>query len=320
MEYLFPFTLFIIGFVMIIKGSDMFIDTVIWFTRITKIPDIIIGATLVSLGTTLPELMVSVGAAMHGNTEIAIGNALGSIICNTGLILAIIIIVSRPIFKDKKEFQRKGILLIALLMLISLVGFIYGEISRITGIFLLVILVWYLFRNIRESLNNKTKQSEDFKPINISKKIIISNLFIFIFGLTLTIWGSRLLVINGEKIALFLGVPDVIIGLTMTAFGTSLPEFMTAITALRKKAYDISMGNILGANILNIILVIALSSTILPIPINTDILYFHLPFVLLIVSITIFFSFLSKNHFRRRFGFIMVIAYINYLLFTFNLF
>lgn len=305
---------------MIIKGSDIFIDTVIWFTRITKIPDIIIGATLVSLGTTLPELMVSVGAAVQGNTEIAIGNALGSIICNTGLILAIIIIVSGPIFKDKKEFQRKGILLILLLMLISLAGFVYGEISRLTGIFLLVILIWYLFRNIRKSLNSKTKQSKDCKPINISKKIIISNLFMFVLGLTLTIWGSQLLVINGEKIALFLGVPDVIIGLTMTAFGTSLPELMTAITALRKKAYGISMGNILGANILNIILVIALSSTILPIPINKDILYFHLPFVLLIVSITIFFSFISKNYFRRRFGFIMVIAYINYLLFTFDLF
>ena len=91
---------------MIIKGSDLFIDSVIWFTKITKIPDIIIGATLVSVGTTLPELMVSAGAVIHGNTEIAIGNALGSIICNTGLILAIIIIVSRPKFTNKKNFSR----------------------------------------------------------------------------------------------------------------------------------------------------------------------------------------------------------------------
>ncbi|MFW6149695.1 MAG: sodium:calcium antiporter, partial [Atribacterota bacterium] len=104
------------------------------------------------------------------------------------------------------------------------------------------------------------------------------------------------------------------------AFGTSLPELMTAITSLRKKAYNISIGNILGANILNVILVIAVSSTILPIPINGNILHLHLPFVLLIVSVTLLFSFMCKNIFRRRCGFIMVFAYINYLLFTFDLF
>lgn len=319
-DYLFPFILFFIGFVMIIKGSDIFIDSVIWFTRITKIPDIIIGATLVSLGTTLPELMVSTGAAIHGNTEIAIGNALGSIICNTGLILAIIIIISRPKFTNRKEFQQNGILLILLLLLLTFTSFIYGEISRFTGIVLLVILVWYLYRNVQNSFyKNKPILNKDSKEKIINTKKIIINSLLFIIGLTLTLFGSRLLITNGERIAIFLRVPDVIIGLTMTAFGTSLPELITAITSLRKKAYNLSIGNILGANILNVILVIAVSSTILPIPINGNILHLHLPFVLLIVSITLLFSFICKNIFRRRYGFIMIFAYINYLLFSFNL-
>lgn len=319
-DYLFPFILFFIGFLMIIKGSDIFIDSVIWFTRITKIPDIIIGATLVSLGTTLPELMVSTGAAIHGNTEIAIGNALGSIICNTGLILAIIIIVSRPKLTNKKEFQQNGILLILLLLLLTFTSFVYGEISRFTGIILLGILVWYLYRNVQNSIcKNKTALNKDSKEKIINTKKIITNSLLFIIGLTLTLLGSRLLITNGEKIATFLRVPDVIIGLTMTAFGTSLPELITAITSLRKKAYNLSIGNILGANILNVILVIAVSSTILPIPINGNILHLHLPFVLLIVSITLLFSFVCKNIFRRRCGFIMIFVYINYLLFTFNL-
>lgn len=320
LDYLFPFVLFLIGFVMIIKGSDIFIDSVIWFTKITKIPDIIIGATLVSLGTTLPELMVSAGAAIHGNTEIAIGNALGSIICNTGLILAIIIIVSRPKITNKKEFHQNGILLMLLLLLIAFVSFTYGEISRFTGIILLGILVWYLYKNVQNSIyNNKTNQNVNNKEKNIDTKKILLKLFMFSFGLLLTLSGSRLLITNGEKIAIFLGVPDIIIGLTMTAFGTSLPELMTSITSLRKKAYDISIGNILGANILNVILVIGVSSTILPIPVYGSILYLHLPFVLLIVSITLLFSYMCKNNFRRRCGFIMVFAYINYLLFTLNL-
>ena len=323
MDHLFTFGLFLIGLAMIIKGSDIFIDSAIWFTKITKIPDIIVGATLVSLGTTLPELMVSAGAAIQGNTEIAIGNSLGSIICNTGLILALVIMVSRPKFTNKKEFQQNGILLLMLLTLLAFVSLAYGEISRYTGILLLVILVWYLYKNIQKNIcNQQTIPNEKHYCTlkGIDTKTIISNIFLFILGLTLTLLGSKLLITNGEKIAIFINVPDVVIGLTMTAFGTSLPELMTSITALRKKAYDLSIGNILGANILNIILVIAVSSTILPIPISKDILYLHLPFVLLIVGFTILFSFMSHQFFRRRFGLIMFFAYTNYLLFTFILF
>ncbi len=295
----------------------MFIDSVIWIARVTKIPDLIIGATLVSIGTTLPEVMVSVSSTIQGNTEIALGNALGSIACNTGLILAITIILSRPKLKEKMEFQQKGILLVLLIILIYTIGLIFGEISRTTGVILLGILVWYLFRNVHKCLqNNNTNQPKNYKTTTPDKKIIVVNLSIFIIGLALTIWGACILVTNGEKIAVLMEIPDIVIGLTMTAFGTSLPELMTAITALRKKAHGISMGNVLGANILNIILVIGLSATILPIPISPNVLHLHLPFIFLIVSATVLFSFTTKNYFHRHFGFILFSAYIIYILLT----
>ena len=313
-----PFILFLIGFVMIIKGSDWFVDAVIWIAKVLKIPDIIIGATLVSLCTTLPEAMVSASSALRGNTDMAVGNALGSIACNTGLILAITIIFSRPILKDRERFQKKGILLVSLLMFIVFVGFTFGEVTRVSGIILLCILVWYLYNNIREGQQHQ--EAAMYDPADRDKQTVTKNILLFIVGLAFTIIGANLLVTNGEKIALMLGVPDMIIGLTMTAFGTSLPELMTAVTAIRKKAHNISMGNVIGANILNIILVIGLSSTILPIPINASMLRFHLPFIFLIVGSTVTFAFINKSHFKRRNGFLLLCTYIVYITLTVNMF
>ena len=313
-DYL-PFAFFVIGLIGIIKGSDMFIDAVIWIARVTRIPDLIIGATLVSICTTLPETMVSASSALRGNTDLAFGNALGSIACNTGFILATTIIFSRPALRDKKKIQKKGILLVLLLMIIALSGFVFGEISRLLGTLLLGVLVWYLINSVQESLRDQNAWTIGKKGvIDYDRKTSIKYAILFVIGLALTILCSNLLVINGEKIALLMGVPDIVIGLTVTAFGTSLPEFMTAITALRKKAHDISLGNILGANIFNVILVIALSATILPIPIDINILRLHLPFTFLIVASTVAFSFINKSHFRRRNGVMLLATYTLYIL------
>lgn len=313
-----PYALFVIGFVMIIKGSDWFIDTAVWIAKILKIPDIIIGATLVSICTTLPEAMVSVSSALRGNTDMALGNAMGSIACNTGLILAITIIFSKPRLQDREKFQKKGILLIVLLVFVFVNGLLFGGITRAAGIALLITLVWYLHNNIVES---KLAKGEVYnKDTQASTRIILKNIIMFIFGVGFTIWGANLLVVNGEIIARNLGVPDMVIGLTMTAFGTSLPELMTSITAIIKKAHNISIGNILGANILNIILVTGLSSTIMPIPINLAWMQFHLPFVLFLVGATVAFSFINKHSFKRRNGFLLLGSYIVYIMITIGVF
>ena len=296
---------------MIIKGSNWFVDSAVWIAKILKVPDIIIGATLVSLCTTLPEAMVSTSSALKGNTDMAVGNALGSIACNTGLVLAIIIIFSRPALHQRKSFQQKGLLLVFLLIFIIIIGFWFGEVSRYAGIILLAILGIYIYNNIRESLRSETTPTT--QPLETSKVNVIQNTILFIIGILFTVSGANLLVTNGEIIARIFGVPDLIVGITMTSLGTSLPELITAFTAIRKKAHNLSIGNVLGANILNIILVIGMTSVILPIRIDQSMTHFHLPFILLLVGSGVSFAFTNKYHFRRRNGILLMFTYAMYL-------
>jgi cation:H+ antiporter len=312
-EYL-PYLLFLVGFIMIIKGSDWFIDATIWIAKVLKVPNIIIGATLVSICTTLPEAMVSGSSALHGNPSIAFGNALGSIGCNTGFILGLTIILSRPEIRQRKKLHKTGLFLVFLLTLLTGFSIVFGEISRYTGYLFLTILVFYLYHNVKDAKMSATEIQED-ESIEVTKNIITKNIILFIIGITLTVFGANLLVENGESIARMLGVPDIIIGVTLTAFGTSLPELVTSITAIVKKAHDISIGNVLGANILNIILVIGLSSSILPFEIEPSWLTYHIPFVFSIVLLLVVFSVINKKRFSRWNGVVMVGTYFAYIYF-----
>lgn len=302
---------------MIIKGSDWFVEATIWIAKVLRIPNIIIGATLVSLCTTLPEAMVSTSSSLKGNPSIAFGNAIGSIACNTGLVLAVTIILSKPMIKDKKSIYLQGFFLLILMGFLTITSMMTGYISSRTGNILLILLVVYLLYNVISSYKHKQNNiNVKEKKVEINSNLIIRNLFFFIIGLVLTIWGADILVDNGEIIASMLGVPDVIIGLTLTAFGTSLPELVTAITAIRKKAHDISIGNVLGANILNILLVIGLASSILPIPMETDWISFHLPFVSLIIGLVVVYALMNKKKFSRWNGAVVLTSYAVYLFFT----
>lgn len=309
-----PYLLFLVGFIMIIKGSDWFIDATIWIAKVLKVPNIIIGATLVSICTTLPEAMVSGSSALHGNPSIAFGNALGSIACNTGFILGLTIILSRPELRERKKLHKTGLFLVFLLTLLTGFSIVFGEISRVTGYMFLAILVIYLYNNIKDAKMSAAEITED-ESIKVTKEIILKNTLLFVVGITLTVIGADLLVKNGEVIAKMLGVPDIIIGVTLTAFGTSLPELVTAITAIVKKAHDISIGNVLGANILNIILVIGLSSSILPFKIQHSWLTYHIPFVFAIVLLLVLFSMINKKRFNRWNGVIMMGTYFAYIYF-----
>ncbi|MCT4545104.1 MAG: calcium/sodium antiporter [Vallitalea sp.] len=309
-----PYLLFLLGFIMIIKGSDWFIDATIWIAKVLKVPNIIIGATLVSICTTLPEAMVSGSSSLHGNASIAFGNALGSIACNTGFILGLTILLSRPAIKQKNKLRRTGMFLLFLIILLTAFAFIFGEISRITGILFLGILVLYLYNNIKDAKMSSSEIKQD-EEMDTSRNTVTKNIIMFIVGIALTVYGANLLVENGEIIATKLGVPDIIIGVTLTAFGTSLPELVTAITAISKKAHDISIGNVLGANILNIILVIGLSSSILPFKVQHSWLYYHIPFVFVIVSLLVIFSVINKKRFQRWNGVLMIATYAAYIYF-----
>lgn len=316
LEQMMPFLLFIAGLIMIIKGSDWFVDSAVWIAKVLKIPDIIIGATLVSLCTTLPEAMVSTSSALRGNTDMAFGNALGSIIFNTGFILAIVIIFSTPRLRERKKFQQTGHFLILLLFFLFFVGLLFQQISQKIGFLLLGILVFYLYNNIRNS-----KKEPDLTmptPVHKDKFSIIKNIVAFIVGVLLTIGGANLLVVYGEEIARILGVPDLVIGLLLTSVGTSLPELVTAIVSMKKEAQDLSIGNILGANILNIILVIALTATILPIQIGKSWILFHLPFAIFIIAAVLFFIRINEEKLQRKNGLFLLCSYLIYVFLTFN--
>ncbi len=338
MSQIIYFLLFALGLAMIIKGSDWFIDAVIWTATVFKIPYIIIGATIVSICTTLPETFVSLTASLKGATDVAFGNALGSIALNAGFVLAILLIFAKPVIEDKPSFLRNGLFLIFLMIFTWSAGLIFGQTTRAIGVFLVILLAAYILFNffsakasmdldIRYDVEDDSKVnsepelyegvSYDAKEndIDISSRVIIKNIVYFTIGITLVIIGSNLLVDNGIKIAEILGVPPIVIAITFTALGTSLPELVTTISSIRKKVTNLGVGNIIGANILNILQVIGISSLITPIPLNRDpsILIFQFPVALLIVSAGVLFGIFSKKGFQRWQGVLILLMYIVFL-------
>lgn len=262
MEIFLPIVLFVLGAIVIIKGGDLFVDAAIWMAKVTGIPDIIIGATIVSLATTLPEFFVSTIATANGSPDIAIGNAIGSIICNTGLILAISMMIM-PIKVEKKSFMSKASLMIMSTVLLLLFA-TNGTINRIEGLVLVAILIYYVYQNKKEAQKSlevnceaavtMTDESVKAKPV---KKEITRNTIMFIVGTIFIIFGANLLVRNAQIIAKYFKVPEAIISLTVVALGTSLPELVTALTAISKKQGGVGVGNIIGANILNIVMIVS---------------------------------------------------------------
>lgn len=269
MEIILPIILFIIGLAVIIKGGDLFVDSAIWVAKVTGIPNIIIGATIVSLATTLPELFVSTIATVSGSPDIAIGNAIGSIICNTGLILAISMIFM-PGEVEKESFLPKAFTMVVSTILLLLFA-TSGSINWIEGILLILVLIYYIRQNLMEAkksmiLSNEAAATIAEEECSIVEKptsrVVVKNIVMFISGAALIVIGARLLVNNAQIIAKFFKVPESIVSLTIVALGTSLPEFVTALTSVAKKEGGVAVGNIIGANILNIDMIVAVCGII----------------------------------------------------------
>jgi len=315
-ENLFCFGLFLLGLILIIKGSDWFIDAVIWIANACRIPHIIIGATIISICTTLPETFVSLTASIKGETDVAFGNAIGSIAVNTGFIMAILLLFARPVIENKKDFAQNGFFLIILLISTLIIGFTTGEINRKIGIGLICLLVLYLANNAHSARKlmrsgcagnrNNRRDCKRAKKNNGSKQLIK-----FITGISAVVVGSNLLVDNGIQIAYVLGVPPILIAVVFTSLGTSLPELVTVVTSIRKKAVNLGVGNIIGANILNIVQVVSVSSVVTPIPMAHDkaILYVLLPVTLILVTLAVLFGTFAKSGFKRRQGLVLLLIY-----------
>lgn len=267
--------LFIVGLVLLIKGGDWFVDGATGIAERFHVPELLIGATVVSIGTTLPEVMVSANSALSGHGEIAYGNALGSIICNTALIAALTVAV-KPAGVDKKTLKVPVAFFFGAMVIYGLGAYVRGSFERPLGIVLLCVCAVYLFILVRQALSQMKLAGTGSKNINTEEndsdaednknkeQPMWKDILLLVIGAAFIAEGADLLVDNGTLIAAALGVPESVIALTFVALGTSLPELVTAITSLAKGHGALSLGNICGANIFNLVLVSGLSVTLSP--------------------------------------------------------
>ena len=256
---LIPVLLFIVGLLFLIKGGDWFVDGASALARRFHLPELLIGATVVSIGTTLPEVMVSTMSALSGHGEIAYGNAIGSVICNAALIAAITIAV-RPGRVDPKTLKTPVAFFFAAAAIYCIAAYVFGRFTRVMGIIMLATFVAYMAVNVLQMKNTPAGEQEaSEEEMPLSKTLIL-----LVLGAVLIAVGANLLVDNGTLIAQALGVPESVIALTFVALGTSLPELVTAITSLVKGHSDLSLGNVVGANVFNLVLVSGMSITLAP--------------------------------------------------------
>ena len=254
--------LFLVGLLCLIKGGDWFVEGASALARRFHLPELLIGATVVSIGTTLPEVMVSTMSAVSGHGEIAYGNAIGSVICNAALIAAITIAV-RPGPVDPKTLRTPVAFFFAAAAIYCVAAYGFGKFTRPMGLVMLALFVAYMAANVAQ-MKRAPAPAEAPAETAEAEMTMAKTLVLLVAGAVLIAVGADLLVDNGTRIAQELGVPESVIALTFVALGTSLPELVTAITSLVKGCSDLSLGNIVGANVFNLVLVSGMSVTIAP--------------------------------------------------------
>ena len=319
-----PILLFLVGFGLLIKGGDWFVDGSVGIARRFHLPELLIGATIVSIGTTLPEVMVSSQAAMGGNAGISYGNAIGSIICNASLIAAITISVS-PGKVNPKSFALPTAFFFGAALTYALVAWTAGRFQRWMGVAYLAVFVIYMIVSTVQMKKHPELAEEEEEEAGGKPKTLWQELLLLVVGAVAIAIGARFLVDNGTKIAAALGVPDSVIGLTMVALGTSLPELITAITSLVKGHGSLSLGNVIGANLFNVILVSGTAITISPfaIPAEKTIwggvnssLVIDLPIMLGVMMIMCLPA-LKKGELKRWQGILLLCIYVAFTVYQF---
>jgi len=308
----------IVCILLLSKGADWMIDGVVILAGRTGLPRIVIGATIVSLGTTMPEAVVSVMAAWMGNPGLALGNGVGSIIADTGLIFGITCMLTTvPV--NRFILNRTGWVQVGaatLLVVISLIALVFMEgdpiLHRWVGLLFLVLLAGYMYITYVWAKQGSALEEEEASPESMS---LGKCWFMLIGGLFLVVSGARILVPCAAEIAFRIGVPDDVIAATMVAFGTSLPELMTAISAVRKKHPEIMVGNVVGADVLNCLFVIGAAAVARPLAIPPNFFSFHFPAMILILYPFRFFIFMNRDgSFKRWQGAWLFGIYLIYLI------
>ena len=320
--------LLVIGFVLLVKGADFFVDGSSAVAKLLKIPSIIVGLTIVAMGTSLPELAVSLTAAVNGSNEIAVSNVVGSNIFNLIVALGVCAVLS-PITVDKGIVKREfpfSIIMTVLVAVLMADNFLplaaevksqkvencVGMLGRMDGLILLVFFIAFMVYTVLTALNqrkNMTQQEEDDKKPNVLLAIIF-----IVGGVAAIKFGGEFVVNSASSIAKRIGMTDTLVGLTIVSIGTSLPELVTSVVAAKKGETGLAVGNVVGSNIFNLLLILGVSSAIHPIIVGMDAL---IDFVILsVTSILVYIFTRSKNVINRGEGIIMVLIYAAYMIYA----
>lgn len=348
METVLMYVLFVVGLILIIKGGDWFVDSASWIAEVLGVPKFVIGATIVSIATTLPEMIVSIQATAKGNVEMAAGNAIGSVTANTAMIMGIFI-VCMPFAIKRKEFTPKALMMFDASAALVL-GCIFtaknqmtfeGEtneyytLSTIGLIVLVIIFIAFFVENFISMKKEQThlepspdniglQQEDDIVPTKetATKKDWAKNIIFFVLGAAGIVIGADLLVDYGTEIAKSLGIPQRVISVIAIAIGTSLPELVTTITALRKKVGALSVGNILGANIIDLTLILPICSFVSmekgtgALAVSVSSVTIDMIVCLAAIAIAVFPTIITKK-FNRWQGVVMLIGYLAYVVTVF---
>ncbi|MEG0944241.1 MAG: calcium/sodium antiporter [Angelakisella sp.] len=309
MELLPVILLFVLGLALTVKGGDYFVDAASWMAEVSGIPKFIVGATIVSIATTMPEMIVSVMAALEGKVDMGIGNAVGSVIANTALIMGVAI-VCLPFVINRKQYVFKMYLLLAAAAVLPLLCR-SGQLTLGGAAIMLLIFIVFIVENVRAA---KRQKSTEPRPA-ISRNMLTANIIKFVLGTVGIVLGARLMVDNGSNIARIIGVPESVIGLTIIAVGTSLPELVTMIVSVRKRQVSLSVGNIIGANIIDLASILPVCAFVSggALPVAASSILIDMPFCLLVIAI-IMLPTIITGRFQRWQGFTTILLYFTYII------
>ena len=306
--------LFVVGLILICVGGDRLVDASVAIAKKLGIPHIVVGATIVSIGTTLPEVLVSTTAAFQGSADICAGNAFGSIICNTALIAGLTQTI-RPTKKvEAGSFNWRTVFFMVTILALIAYGFVFGRYDRIAGIALLLGFALYAFLSIRLAGNSEEEENnQDKGEVNLLKQLVI-----LVVCAALLYVGAKLLVDNGILIAEGLHVPERVIAVTFIALGTSLPELVTSLMSLIKGYGNVGLGNIIGANLLNLLLVIGIPASLTGIQLADQTIRVDAPMGVVVMLLLTAPLFVKKRAYRWQ-GILLLLVYAGYCIASYSM-
>ncbi|MBD5457300.1 MAG: calcium/sodium antiporter [Lachnospiraceae bacterium] len=302
----------VIGFVMLVKGADWFVEGASKVAEKFGIPQLVIGLTIVAIGTSLPEAAVSTSAALKGSAEITIGNVVGSNIMNVLLILGVTSVIS-PLAVQKSTIKYELPMVIGATVLLAFLGLFDGTVGRIDGIILLAGLVLYLLYLLRMARKGQAAAEEQERGQTEKSDNMLKLVLFILVGGVMIVWGSDITVDAATELARIFGMSERLIGLTIVAFGTSLPELVTSATAALKGKADIAVGNIVGSNLFNILFVVGIAAAITPVVYEAA--FFIDTIVCIATAVLLWVCVIRKQKLARGGGVILLVGYAGYFLY-----